>query len=315
MSRGDRHWTGSWEAAAYLLPCKAKQHKPITEGSEREKGTRFSTYLRMPRYCSHGLGFLPACFTALCTITVIITYIIAVSKGHVSAFLPTISETGLIEPESNVFSLLLSLGSFLGFLTIVVRYVQYNSITEYNEQEQRTIIKVNKLGVIVGVITCIGGAIVASFQAEGSSLSGHLTGAAFTFAGGVFYMLTNTYLSWKMVRCGVNTRKLCSIRILLTFMATTSLILCVVSRYLADKQWESGKNHDKRHWQPEDGGYSMHLVSSINEWVTALLVLAYFLTFCGEFEKITFDFRVKRRNFAALPFETSGEDRNTPLIT
>ncbi len=146
------------------------------------------------------------------------------------------------------------------------------------------------------------------------STFGHLTGAAFTFAGGVFYMLIHTYLSWKMVRCGVNTRKLCSIRIILTFLAIVSLILCVVARALANQGWKGISNHNKQHWQQDDGGYEMHLISSINEWITALLILSYFLTFCGEFEKITFDFRVKRRNFAALPFEVSGEDRNTPLI-
>ncbi len=128
-------------------------------------------------------------------------------------------------------------------------------------------------------------------------------------------MLIHTYLSWKMVRCGVNTRKLCTMRIILTFNAIVAFMVCIAARYLASKQWKSASGHNQRHWDKDDGGYQMHIVSSITEWITAFHILAFFLTFCGEFEKITFDFRVKRRNFAALPFETSGEDRVTPLLT
>ena len=119
---------------------------------------------RMPRFCSYGLGFLPACFSALCALTIITTYIMAVCAGHVYAFFPTISETGVAEPERNIFSLMLSLGSFLGFLTIAVRYVQYNFIAEYIEQERRKVIIVNRVCLVVGTIVCIGGALVASFQ-------------------------------------------------------------------------------------------------------------------------------------------------------
>ncbi len=120
----------------------------------------------MSKYCNHGLGFLPASFASLCGLTVITTYIISVSNGHVNAFFPTMSQTGVTEPESNIFSLFLSLGSFLGFLTICVRYVQFNFVTEYNEQEQRKIIKVNQVGLAIGAVTCIGAAIVASFQVK-----------------------------------------------------------------------------------------------------------------------------------------------------
>ena len=113
-------------------------------------------------YC--GLGFLPIGFAVLSSISIITTYVVAVSMGHVYPAFPTISETGEQEPERNLFSLLLSLSSFVGFITVIVRYKQYKFISEYNELEQRKLIKVNKVALALGMVTCAGGAVVAAFQ-------------------------------------------------------------------------------------------------------------------------------------------------------
>ena len=113
-------------------------------------------------YC--GLGLLPVTFAVLSSISIITTYLLAVANNHVHALFPTISETGEQEPERNFFSLLLSLSSFIGFIIIVVRYKQFNFVSEYNELEQRKLTRVNKAALILGMITCAGGAVVATFQ-------------------------------------------------------------------------------------------------------------------------------------------------------
>lgn len=58
----------------------------------------------------------------------------------------------------------------------------------------------------------------------------------------------------------------------------------------------------------------MHLISSITEWVTALLFVVYFLSFYKEFDQIAFELHVKKKTHAALPFEVSSEDRAAPLL-
>lgn len=113
-------------------------------------------------YC--GLGILPIGFAVLSSLSIITTYVLAVYNQHVYALFPTISETGEQEPERNLFSLLLSLSSFVAFIVVIVRYKQYNFVSEYNEREQRKLIKINKLALVLGMITCAGGAIVATFQ-------------------------------------------------------------------------------------------------------------------------------------------------------
>ena len=129
-------------------------------------------------------------------------------------------------------------------------------------------------------------------------------------------MWLNTYLSFKMISCGINSKTLCAFRFFASFTSLAAFSVCIASRYIAIDEWNKGKHHasKKELWQPGDSGYEMHLISSITEWVTALIFLLYFLSFYKEFDQIAFEFRVKRTTHAALPFEVSGDDRNTPLL-
>ena len=119
---------------------------------------------KMRGHCTAGLGSLPAVFVAFSSVTVISTYIIAVSYGHVYPYLPTISYTGIKEPERNIFTLCMGISSFMGTMVVTVRYKQFKFISEYNVQEQNRLIKINNLGVFLGLLSFFGGAIVASFQ-------------------------------------------------------------------------------------------------------------------------------------------------------
>jgi len=275
-----------------------------------------TTTARMPTvYC--GLGLLPVTFAVLSSVSIITTYLLAVTNNHVNPLFPTISETGEQEPERNFFSLLLSLSSFIGFIIIVVRYKQFNFVSEYNELEQRILTRVNKAALILGMITCAGGAIVATFQADrGTSLRGHLTGASCTFGGGITYMWLNTYLTMKMIACGINSKGLFAFRFIVSFLSLVAFSVCVATRYVSIDQWNDDKHRTgtKEFWHPEDGGYTMHLISSFSEWITALTLLLYFLSFRKEFDQVSFEFRIKRTNYLALPFEISSEGRNTPLL-
>ena len=116
------------------------------------------------RSCYPGLGILPILFTVLTFLTFLLTYMMAVYYGHVYPYFPTISDTGGVKPESNVFGLFLSINSFLAFIVVVIRYVQYRHISEYNEEDHSRLICLNKVALVIGIITCLGATVVASFQ-------------------------------------------------------------------------------------------------------------------------------------------------------
>ena len=143
-----------------------------------------------------------------------------------------------------------------------------------------------------------------------------MTGASFTFGGGILYMWLNTYLSFKMVGCGINSKALSAFRFFASFTSLVTFVICVTARYISIEEWNSGKHYSstKELWHPKDSGYDMHVVSSISEWITAMLFLLFFLSFHNEFDQISFEFRVKRTTYAALPFEVSVDGRNTPLL-
>ena len=110
------------------------------------------------------LGTLPVVTAACTSLTFIITYVISVYNHHVYPYFPTISNTGGKKPESNIFSVLLSVCSFLMFLLMWVRYIQYKHVSEYNETEHGKLLFANKLSFAVGIVACIGALVVAGFQ-------------------------------------------------------------------------------------------------------------------------------------------------------
>lgn len=113
-------------------------------------------------YCK--LGLYPVIFTVCSTVTIIITYSIAVSNGHVYPFFPAISDTGGTKPESNVFGFLLSCCGFLGLIVILIRYYQFRYVSENSEEWYMNLIWHNRIALFFGVVSCLGVLLVAAFQ-------------------------------------------------------------------------------------------------------------------------------------------------------
>ena len=111
-----------------------------------------------------GLGYLPVGLAVFGALTVITTYILAVTHGDVYPFLPTISATGEIEPERNIFTLCVGIATFLGVVVVTVRYKQYQYMLKHVELEKHRLKRINKLGFAMGVTAFFGLAVVASFQ-------------------------------------------------------------------------------------------------------------------------------------------------------
>lgn len=111
---------------------------------------------------SPGLGIFPVLFMVCSILTFLVTYMISVSDGHVYPYFPTISDTGGHKPEQNIFSLFLSISSFLGLIVTLIRYIQFRFICRGIEQSRLTYL--NILGLIMGVVATVGAGLVAAFQ-------------------------------------------------------------------------------------------------------------------------------------------------------
>eukprot|EP00111_Clytia_hemisphaerica_P015382 TCONS_00045431-protein len=115
---------------------------------------------------SVGLGIFPILFCVVSALTFLTTYMIAVSNNHLYPWLPTISDTGGDKPEANIFSLFLSISSFLCLIVTYIRYRQFNFISDgiRGVTYATRFTCCNKASFVTGIVASVGAGIVASFQ-------------------------------------------------------------------------------------------------------------------------------------------------------
>lgn len=109
-----------------------------------------------------------------------------------------------------------------------------------------------------------------------------------------------------MLRCALNTRRLCWMRIGLSLFCTVFIIIFAVVFYLSYKEWNQNHvSHGISLWGPNDPGYGLHVASSTFEWFLALSLFSYFATFTKEFNQIKVSLHVQRHRNVMTTFQTS----------
>jgi len=228
------------------------------------------------------MSYLPLLLVVLSVATFVTTYIIAIVKGDVAVYFPYISDTGTTSPESCIFSQFLNICAALALGTIYVRYKLALALGGLEDPKLR---RLNFVGLILGVFTSLGLSLVANFQ-ETNLEPVHVTGAFLVFGVGVIYAFIQTALSYHMYP-DFNGLYICRCRLALS---TCSLLAMVVtSTGAAISRMQKKADTDRLHWKPEDPGFAAHIVSTIGEWVTAIVFLCYFLTFVRDFTKLRLD--------------------------
>ena len=188
----------------------------------------------------------------------------------------------------------------------------YRYIAEYNEVDRRRLITINKIALVLGCIGFFAITLIGAFEDWGKSVNGHIAGALAVFGTSVVYLWFQTYLSYRMIQCGINSKTLCLFRLVLTIIATLLLFTFLMLLYsLKDHSSENIPKSLKL--KPGDHAFFLHVISSACELLCALALTLYFLSFSGEFNKIKIGFSVRRNDMSVLPFMISAEER-TPLF-
>ncbi|XP_006233185.1 DNA damage-regulated autophagy modulator protein 2 isoform X1 [Rattus norvegicus] len=195
-----------------------------------------------------GLSFLPSALVIWTFATFIFSYITAITLHHVDPALPYISDTGTMPPERCLFGVMLNIAAVLGIATIYVRYKQVHALNP----EENLIIKLNKAGLVLGILSCLGLSLVANFQKSALFIV-HVCGAVLAFSMGSFYMFVQTILSYQM-QPKIHSKQVFWVRLLL-------VIWC--------------------------GGYVLHIVTTAAEWSMSFSFFGFFLTYIRDFQKIT----------------------------
>ncbi|XP_036415866.1 DNA damage-regulated autophagy modulator protein 2b [Colossoma macropomum] len=228
-----------------------------------------------------GLCALPVALVVWTAATFIFAYITAIILRHVDPFVPYISDTGTVAPERCVFGIMLNVSAFLGVATMYVRYKQVQALMDL---EQKRVLQLNSVGLLLGCISSFGMCVVANFQ-KTTVFSLHMVGAVLTFGVGALYILTQTVLSFSMQPL-VHSKSVFWTRLTLCVWTFSSIISMFVSSLIMYSSLPGVDVPKKLHWNPTDPGYAAHLASTVSEWSLAFSFISFFLTYIRDFKKI-----------------------------
>ena len=124
-------------------------------------GVKKKVYKMIGR-CLCGVKNLPDFFAGILFISVITSFVIAVAQSDVSPLFPAISDTATKSPESNIFSQLVNISTFIGLILMYIRYLQVNRDIERFEGAGVTRY-LNRYILPIGLIAILGCSIVANF--------------------------------------------------------------------------------------------------------------------------------------------------------
>lgn len=139
-----------------------------------------------------GLCFLPAFLVIWSSCTFIINYIIAVFRRDVNVVFPYISDTAANPPESCIFGLMTFITACAGIATI---YARYKFVEKLNEDTSVVRPCLNKSALWLGMLSCLGMCIVATFQ-ETLVTKVHDLGALLFFVSGIVYIMLQSVISF-----------------------------------------------------------------------------------------------------------------------
>ncbi|NXW07073.1 DRAM2 protein, partial [Fregetta grallaria] len=223
-----------------------------------------------------GLSFLPVALVVWSAASFVFSYITAIVLHHVDPLVPYISDTGTIPPERCLFGIMLNISAFLGMATMYVRYKQVYALNP----EKSKIIKLNKFGLTLGLMSCFGLCIIANFQ-KCILYYIHVVGACLTFGVGAIYMLVQTVLSYLM-QPEVHSKDIFWIRLTTLLWCCSSIvssILLLCRAFHTDCVFSPSLTITQ--------GYTAHLISTVSEWSLAFSFLSFFLTYIRDFQKIS----------------------------
>lgn len=229
------------------------------------------------------LHYLPLAVFILLPSTFIISYVVAILLGHVEVEFPYISDTGTHVPESNFFAQMLNLVACLVAITVYIRFKQVEQYYRDDLTTQSTkIFRLNRIANFFGLLSALGLSVVANFR-EIELFKIHLFGALMAFGFGATYCWFQTWLSYSMAPL-VNSIAMARWRLFLSIVITINFLTTCVMGQISIHHFH-GK--DPTNWNPGDGGFVTHVISSVAEWIAALSLDFFILSFTKEFQTFT----------------------------
>nr|XP_046234447.1 DNA damage-regulated autophagy modulator protein 1 [Scatophagus argus] len=219
-----------------------------------------------------GLCFLPAFLVSWSSCTFLISYIIAVFRHDVDVIFPYISDTGATPPESCIFGLMTFISACAGIATIYARFKFVEKLSD-----GAVVKRLNKAALGLGLISCLGMCIVASFQ-ETTVPIGHDIGALLFFVTGIVYIILQSIITHYASPLG-SSISVFRIRCMIAVLAALALFPTIICAIFVKTT--------ELHRHKEDEDYRFHIVSAVCEWIVAFSFIFFFFTYIHDFKLFT----------------------------
>ncbi|XP_059139518.1 DNA damage-regulated autophagy modulator protein 2-like isoform X1 [Physella acuta] len=204
-----------------------------------------------------------------------ISYATAIIKGHVEIHdFPYISHTAIDAPERCIFAQLVNMGSLMLGVNVYIRYIQMIQLLKLLGAKRKHE-NINKASLVLGFISAFGLTIVANFQTI-VMREVHYTGAVLAFFGGLVYCwmqtsLTLNYDKWSKVAIAQTANSIfLSVCLLLFFIS--KVVFKILEAQNKGTKWDALRG--------------VYLVSTVSEWLTAVFIVTFVLTYYRDFSRI-----------------------------
>ena len=132
----------------------------------------------------------------------------------------------------------------------------------------------------------------------------HIAGALLVFGFGVLYCFVQTYLTFEMLACATNSKRLFLLRLTISLLSLIFFICSMVFGNYANNERSRNQpmdpHHDHAHWYPEDAGFVYNVLGNAAEWLMVISFFLYFSTFVGEFNKVKMEFNMQTEGYDLL---------------
>lgn len=229
------------------------------------------------------LWLLPILTSGWLLISFWTSYAIAVSYNHTEADFPYISHTAIEAPERCVFGQMVNIGAVMLGMNVILRYLFVKRFLLCKKLPYtKCWYKINIAGVVLGILSALGLSMVANFQTE-VQRTPHYVGAFLAFGLGMIYCWFQTSLSYKMHYAFNSKWILAVLQLLNSIVMSILLVLFIASKVMFKVQEAAGKGTK---WF---GLREIYLTSTITEWLLALSVLTFTLTYAPTFKNMQVD--------------------------
>lgn len=160
---------------------------------------------------------------------------------------------------------------------IATIYARYKFVEKLTEETSVVGPGLNKCALVIGLLSCLGMCIVATFQVT-TVQKVHDVGALLFFLCGIIYALLHSFISCRAYPFG-SSICVCRARWVISIFAAVVLIPTVVCAGYV--------NQSTLHRDPDAKDYPYYLASAVCEWVVAFSLICFFLTYIEDFKLFT----------------------------